>query len=568
MKSSALAATSNSKYRMLISAMLAPLALVAMVASSFALWTSGASAQLTPHASSSAPCNATVTTGTGVVVGTYIVGVTPGKTQITLDCNASVTPGFAVEASLLSAVGTNNVILQNGVDTAALGTFSASSNDTGCPAGTAGSCSVSVFSVPSSFTASDSNAVCSPTQAQVNAGLFACALVVATTTESQIQGAEYLMTYVGEPTPANPTVTPTVTTGPTGSTITVSDAAAHSADWWGNALASVQATALGAAAPTPPSSCGTGGGFGNVPSAFLSVQFFSAGSSTAIPASASGLSISDDCYDGRSLSAPALSGTIVAPASLVSGTTYTAYVCELNLTPLASNDASSTSHCGALSPGESWVDASFTFTAATGTAQAPLSVTSTSGTEGTPVTLASSGGSGTGAVTYVAVNGTASGCTVTSGALSATSAGTCVVTASKAADSTYFAVSSVPTTVTLAALPAPKVTTTKVALPGTAKTLALSMTCGPAACSGTLSATTVVKVASNSKAKAKTQTLSLGSTSFSIAAGSTQSVSLSLSAAAKNYLKANPSHPTLVATVKISGVSGASTVTSRVSLLK
>ena len=82
--------------------------------------------------------------------------------------------------------------------------------------------------------------------------------------------------------------------------------------------------------------------------------------------------------------------------------------------------------------------------------QAPLSVTSTSGTATVPLTLTTSGGSGTGAVSYAVADGTASGCAVSSGALSSASAGTCLVTATKAGDANYNATSSPQTTVTLA----------------------------------------------------------------------------------------------------------------------
>lgn len=84
------------------------------------------------------------------------------------------------------------------------------------------------------------------------------------------------------------------------------------------------------------------------------------------------------------------------------------------------------------------------------TPQAPLTVTSTSETFGNPLTLTSSGGSGNGAITYVAANGTASGCAITGGNLTTTTAGTCLVTATKASDTTYDSVSSVATTVTIA----------------------------------------------------------------------------------------------------------------------
>jgi len=88
--------------------------------------------------------------------------------------------------------------------------------------------------------------------------------------------------------------------------------------------------------------------------------------------------------------------------------------------------------------------------AITASSQVALSVTTLSGTVGTTLTLATSGGSGTGALTYSVTSGTATGCSLTGSSLSATTAGTCLVTATKAADATYLAVSSSPTVVTFA----------------------------------------------------------------------------------------------------------------------
>jgi hypothetical protein len=82
--------------------------------------------------------------------------------------------------------------------------------------------------------------------------------------------------------------------------------------------------------------------------------------------------------------------------------------------------------------------------------QSSLSVSTSSGRLGTPLALTTSGGSGTGAVTYTVVDGTAMGCEVSGSRLTASSVGTCVVTATKASDSSYFAGNSAPTTVTLA----------------------------------------------------------------------------------------------------------------------
>ena len=80
-------------------------------------------------------------------------------------------------------------------------------------------------------------------------------------------------------------------------------------------------------------------------------------------------------------------------------------------------------------------------------AQAALSITSTSGHVGTALRLVTTGGSGTGALSFSVAKGTASGCAISSGSLTARSAGTCIVTASKAADPNYDAVTSNATTI-------------------------------------------------------------------------------------------------------------------------
>jgi hypothetical protein len=96
-------------------------------------------------------------------------------------------------------------------------------------------------------------------------------------------------------------------------------------------------------------------------------------------------------------------------------------------------------------------DPTFLIAATIQVAQSALTITTRTGTVGTALTLATSGGSGTGALTFSAVNGTASGCAISGSSLTASSAGTCVVTSTKAADATHLPVSSPPTTITLAA---------------------------------------------------------------------------------------------------------------------
>ena len=92
-------------------------------------------------------------------------------------------------------------------------------------------------------------------------------------------------------------------------------------------------------------------------------------------------------------------------------------------------------------------DPTFLVSHTTPVAQAPLRITTLSGTVGTALTLVTSGGSGSGAVSFTVTNATATGCRITGSSLTATGAGKCLVTAKKAADTTYLAASSSATTV-------------------------------------------------------------------------------------------------------------------------
>jgi len=98
-------------------------------------------------------------------------------------------------------------------------------------------------------------------------------------------------------------------------------------------------------------------------------------------------------------------------------------------------------------------DAARTLTPAThttnvGATQAALVIGTTKGNVGTSLALSTTGGSGTGAVTYALAAGSSAGCVLTGASLHAARAGTCVVTATKAGNTTYSAVSSAATTVT------------------------------------------------------------------------------------------------------------------------
>ncbi|HEY7824633.1 MAG TPA: MBG domain-containing protein, partial [Acidimicrobiia bacterium] len=86
--------------------------------------------------------------------------------------------------------------------------------------------------------------------------------------------------------------------------------------------------------------------------------------------------------------------------------------------------------------------------------QATLTITSTSGTYDSAISLVTSGGSGPGAVTYdPATDGTATGCSISGTSLTASTAGTCIVTARKAASTNYNAAVSAATTMTFAQAP-------------------------------------------------------------------------------------------------------------------
>jgi len=93
--------------------------------------------------------------------------------------------------------------------------------------------------------------------------------------------------------------------------------------------------------------------------------------------------------------------------------------------------------------------------------QAALTITSTSGTFGSTLTLSTGmTGSGVGAVTYAVTTPGTAGCTVLGSSLSAISAGTCTVTATKAGDTNYNQVSSSATLITFAKPPQATLTLT------------------------------------------------------------------------------------------------------------
>jgi hypothetical protein len=86
----------------------------------------------------------------------------------------------------------------------------------------------------------------------------------------------------------------------------------------------------------------------------------------------------------------------------------------------------------------------FTFNRAT---QSALTITSSTATYGTPLTLVTSGGSGTGTISYTVSSGR---CTVSNNTtLNYSAAGTCVLTATKAQDANFSAITSTSKSITV-----------------------------------------------------------------------------------------------------------------------
>ena len=172
-----------------------------------------------------------------------------------------VTPGGTIAVVCTGLPSKQSVVL---VETSALAAFVANADqedeaDVGAlqlgNASTGGALAVT-FNVPNPYTDSDSNGVCPPTQAQVDAGAVACRLTVAT-----LSGLTYgtaTLQYAGQPTPQSPTLGLSPGSACVGQQVTISDGSG-SGDWWGNAgaetsLSSADISVGGVAALDPSAS--------------------------------------------------------------------------------------------------------------------------------------------------------------------------------------------------------------------------------------------------------------------------------------------------------------------------
>lgn len=213
----------------------------------------------TPYPPSTSSCtyNGSLSAATGLVPNTSATSTpTPGST-VAVSCTGlptSVTSFLLAESSPLAGIvdpATDNTAF---ADTGALGS---------CAGPGDGTCS-GTFVVPASFTSSDTNGLCPPSQAQVNAGLVTCALAVVDGTTPVNTG---LLFYSGQPTPAAPTAS-MAPAGEPGESFAVTGSG-----WWGggvlgapNATTGVPgfttlvgtATAVNTLSATPPVYCATG----------------------------------------------------------------------------------------------------------------------------------------------------------------------------------------------------------------------------------------------------------------------------------------------------------------------
>ena len=200
----------------------------------------GAVAQVTPASATPLPgstSSCSYSNATTPANSAAVLGVTPGST-ITISCAAgSFQAGsiaILVEASGLAGIVSPSSDQISDVDVSSLGVASPAAD---------GSLSSTTFTVPAAFSASDTNAACPPTQAQINAGLT-CDLVLISLTSSGLQTVdEAMLAYQGQGTPNRPTLRASASVKLGLKTVSVSDVpgacptppTADSHCWWGAA---------------------------------------------------------------------------------------------------------------------------------------------------------------------------------------------------------------------------------------------------------------------------------------------------------------------------------------------
>jgi hypothetical protein len=187
-----------------------------------------------------------------------VLGIKSGST-ITVSCAAGSFPVSSsvilIEASGLAAIVSPSSADLGEVDTSAI---------VSATAGTDGSLSAT-FKVPFAYKATDPNATCPPTRAEINAGLTCELVLLSGTTLKPLN--EALLRYVAQSAPDKAEVSATASTHNGTTTITVSQVAgscptpptATSHCWWGAAVSGTPSTSFGGI-PAPEALIG-GNGF-------------------------------------------------------------------------------------------------------------------------------------------------------------------------------------------------------------------------------------------------------------------------------------------------------------------
>jgi hypothetical protein len=162
----------------------------------------------------------------GQASGTAISGVVPGTTKVAISCTGlpPSTSLAVATASPLAGVLTNPSIpadLALLMGSPAIGSSDASGNFS------------TTLTIPSQQAGTDPDAVCPPSQAQVNAGLTNCAMAVASLSGTTF-GTVLLNYQTGQLSPSAPTLSLSPSSVGPGGTVTVSGS-----NWWGNGLVAV-----------------------------------------------------------------------------------------------------------------------------------------------------------------------------------------------------------------------------------------------------------------------------------------------------------------------------------------
>jgi hypothetical protein len=134
------------------------------------------------------------------------------------------------------------------------------------------------------------------------------------------------------------------------------------------------------------------------------------------------------------------------------------------------------------------------------------------------------------------------------------------VVATKAADSTYLAVSSSSTTVTLTGTPKERLVTRAALLGNNARLLSIRISCANAVCNGTIRVTTTGRRVHS--------VITLGSAAYHVGRGSSKSVVIRLTTASRIFLAGNPGRPLIGSVYVTDNLGKKHTYIGRVSLLK